>query len=79
MARLAEGMAFGHSTPISAAVLTRDGQIVADAPNSPSLAVVRGWIEGWRAAGRPSRGDYTPVLVPVDGPDGSGWDLRLTR
>ncbi|MQS06069.1 protein-L-isoaspartate(D-aspartate) O-methyltransferase [Streptomyces alkaliphilus] len=79
MARLGDGMAFGHSTPTSAAAFTRGGRIIADAPDSPSLTVVRGWIEGWRAAGRPSREDHTPLLVPADGPDGTGWSLRLAR
>ncbi|MCE7081430.1 methyltransferase domain-containing protein [Streptomyces sp. ST2-7A] len=79
VARLDAGMVFGHSTSGSAAAFTQDGRIIADAPDSPSLAVVRGWIEGWRAAGCPSRGDYRPVLVPAEGPDGTGWDLRLTR
>jgi len=72
-------MAFGHSTPTSAAVFTKDGRLLVDAPDSPSLTVVRGWIEQCDAAGRPAREDYTPTLVPADGPDGPGWNLGLTR
>ncbi|MQS06326.1 protein-L-isoaspartate O-methyltransferase family protein [Streptomyces alkaliphilus] len=79
LARLAGEMAFGHSTPTSAAALTKDGRLIADAPDSPSLDVLRGWIAGWHAAGRPTRDDYTPTLESADGPDGAGWNLRLTR
>ncbi|WP_052848788.1 protein-L-isoaspartate O-methyltransferase family protein [Streptomyces avicenniae] len=79
LARFDGGMVFGHSTAASAAALTKDGRLIADAPDSPSLAVVRGWIDGWNAAGRLARDDYTPLLVPADGPDGTGWNLRLTR
>lgn len=79
LACLADEMVFGYSTPTSAAALTREGQIIANAPDSPSLAVVRRWIEEWNAAGRPAREDYAPALVHADGSDGTGWNLRLTR
>ena len=49
-----ELLAFGHSTPESAAVVTQDGRILADAPHSPSLTILRGWITNWIAAGRPA-------------------------
>ncbi|MGW2324732.1 protein-L-isoaspartate O-methyltransferase family protein [Streptomyces sp. NPDC001700] len=73
-----ELLAFGHSNPDSAAVLTQDGRILADAPSSPSLAILRGWITDWTAAGRPARESYTPLLTPATG-EAPGWDLRLTR
>ncbi|MFI1012649.1 protein-L-isoaspartate O-methyltransferase [Streptomyces sp. NPDC020965] len=79
LARLPSGWLFGHSTPTSAAALTQNGRIIADAPGSPSLTVVRDWIAGWNAAGQPGRADYSPSLIPTEGPDGEGWDLRLTR
>jgi protein-L-isoaspartate(D-aspartate) O-methyltransferase len=80
LARRASGdMVFGHSTPTSAAALTKDGHLIADASNSPSLAVVRSWIADWSEAGRPTRENYTPTLTPVSGPDGTGWNLQLTR
>lgn len=78
VARLDGETAFGHSTPSSAAALTKGGKLIADSPNSLSLDIVRGWINGWNTAGRPARDDYTPTLTPVDGPDGAGWRLRLT-
>lgn len=72
-------MAFGHSTPTSAAALTKNGALIADSPDSPSLAIVRGWINDWNAAKQPTRDDYTPALTPTAGPDGTGWHLRLIR
>ncbi|WP_369383279.1 protein-L-isoaspartate O-methyltransferase [Streptomyces sp. cg36] len=72
--------AIGHSTPTTAAVLQQDATIIADAPDSPSLAVLRGWLEGWESAGRPAPETYTPALIrDEDSQAISGWNLRLTR
>ncbi|WP_051885993.1 protein-L-isoaspartate O-methyltransferase family protein [Streptomyces hygroscopicus] len=67
--------ALGHSTQATAAVLQQDGTILADRPDSPSLAVLRDWLTAWEAAGRPAPETYTPALTR--GAD--GWHLRLTR
>ncbi|MFE7816427.1 protein-L-isoaspartate O-methyltransferase, partial [Streptomyces sp. NPDC057433] len=66
--------AIGHSTTTTAAVLQQDGTILADRPDSPSLAVLRNWLTAWESAGRPAPGTYTPALAR--GAD--GWHLRLT-
>ncbi|MFJ4689281.1 hypothetical protein [Streptomyces sp. NPDC088789] len=58
-----------------AAVLQQDGTILADRPDSPSLAVLRNWLTAWENAGRPAPETYTPALAP----DADGWHLRLTR
>jgi protein-L-isoaspartate(D-aspartate) O-methyltransferase len=67
--------AIGHSTQATAAVLQQDGTILADRPDSPSLAIVRGWLTAWEKAGRPAPETYTPTLTPST----DGWHLRLTR
>ncbi|OIJ98998.1 protein-L-isoaspartate(D-aspartate) O-methyltransferase [Streptomyces sp. MUSC 14] len=67
--------AIGHSTPTTAAVLQQDGTLLADRPDSPSLAVLRGWLTSWEQAGRPAPETYTPTLVRHD----DGWHLRLSR
>ncbi|MBW1603400.1 methyltransferase domain-containing protein [Streptomyces sp. JJ66] len=67
--------AIGHSTRATAAVLQQDGTLLADHPDSPSLAVLRTWLSTWREAGRPAPETYTPVLVRR----GEGWHLRLNR
>lgn len=72
-------LALGHSTPTSAAVLQEDGTILADRHDSPSLAALRNLLAAWEQADRPEPETYTPTLTPADGPDGSGWTLRLTR
>lgn len=64
-------LAIGHSTDASAAVLQQDGTILADRPDSPSLAVLRDWLTAWETADRPAPDTYIPILA--------GWDLRLTR
>ncbi|MBB5933988.1 hypothetical protein FHS42_001014 [Streptomyces zagrosensis] len=48
---------------------------LADAPDSPSLIVLRDWLGQWEEAGRPAPATYTPTLVRT----GEGWDLRLSR
>lgn len=65
----------GHSSPGSAAVIRQDGTILADAPDSPSLTALRGWLAGWEAAGRPAPETYHPSLVRDEG--SAGWALRL--
>ncbi|GGO58950.1 protein-L-isoaspartate O-methyltransferase family protein [Streptomyces lasiicapitis] len=69
----------GHSTPTTAAVLQQDGTILADAPTSPSLAILRGWLDDWEKAQRPAPETYTSILVPHDDQDISGWNLLLSR
>ncbi|WP_030422668.1 protein-L-isoaspartate(D-aspartate) O-methyltransferase [Streptomyces sp. SCSIO 75703] len=72
--------AIGHTTATTAAVIQQDGTILADRPDSPSLAILRGWLRRWEAAGRPAPESYTPALVRVAGGEGpAGWDLRLSR
>ncbi|GHJ35127.1 protein-L-isoaspartate O-methyltransferase [Streptomyces sp. TS71-3] len=72
--------AIGHSTPTTAAVLQQDGTILADAPDSPSLVILRGWLDGWEEAGRPAPETYTATLVRYDDDQGAcGWNLRLAR
>ncbi|MGW7641837.1 protein-L-isoaspartate O-methyltransferase family protein [Streptomyces decoyicus] len=67
--------AIGHTTPDTAAVIQQDGTIIADTPNSPSLAVLREWLTAWEKAQRPSPEAYTPRLV---GNREDGWELRLS-
>ncbi|MFE7115520.1 protein-L-isoaspartate O-methyltransferase [Streptomyces sp. NPDC057654] len=67
--------AIGHTTTTTAAVIQQDGTILADAPNSPSLTVLRDWLTQWEEAGRPVPATYIPTLVRTEG----GWDLRLSR
>ncbi|GAA2542544.1 hypothetical protein GCM10010435_07880 [Winogradskya consettensis] len=70
--------AIGHSTPDSAAMLQVDGTIVADAEGSPSLTILRTWLELWERAGRPAADRLTPALVRNDDPGCAGWDLRVS-
>ncbi|MFI8433773.1 protein-L-isoaspartate O-methyltransferase [Streptomyces sp. NPDC079020] len=65
--------AIGHTTT-TAAVIQQDGTILADAPDSPSLTVLRDWLTQWEEAGRPAPATYTPALNSI----GDGWDLRLS-
>ncbi|MEV8605533.1 protein-L-isoaspartate(D-aspartate) O-methyltransferase [Streptomyces griseoviridis] len=67
--------AIGHSSATTAAVLQQDGTILADRPDSPSLAVLLDWLTAWEAAGRPAPETYTPAFAR--GAD--GWHLRLSR
>ena len=68
----------GHTTSASAAVIQTDGTILADSPGSPSLRVLRDWLQRWEAAGRPTADAYTVDLVPCDSDGLAGWDLRLS-
>ncbi|SHN31024.1 methyltransferase domain-containing protein [Streptomyces yunnanensis] len=73
--------AIGHTTPDTAAVIQQDGTILADSPNSPSLAALRDWLTAWEEAGRPAPETYTPNLVRADdgGQGPAGWRLRLSQ
>ncbi|WP_037866857.1 protein-L-isoaspartate O-methyltransferase family protein [Streptomyces sp. NRRL S-1868] len=71
--------AIGHTTATTAAVLQQDGTILADRPDSPSLAILRDWLTAWEDAGRPAPETYTPALVRCDEAGNTGWNLRLTR
>ncbi|MFI0220366.1 TrpB-like pyridoxal phosphate-dependent enzyme [Streptomyces lydicus] len=72
--------AIGHSTATTAAVIQQDGTILADSPESASLAVPRSWLSAWEAAGRPAPETYTPKLLRADdGAGPAGWHLRLSR
>jgi protein-L-isoaspartate(D-aspartate) O-methyltransferase len=68
--------ALGHSTPEGAAVIRPGGTILADAPGSPSLKVLRDWLAAWEAAGRPAPEAYQPSLVRDE--EQAGWALRLS-
>ncbi|MGO4429914.1 protein-L-isoaspartate(D-aspartate) O-methyltransferase, partial [Streptomyces sp. MCAF7] len=71
--------AIGHSTESGAAVIQQGGQIIADRADSPSLAVLRGWLADWEKARRPAPADYTPSLVDQDDSrNPAGWALRLS-
>ncbi|MFP8886761.1 protein-L-isoaspartate O-methyltransferase family protein [Streptomyces mangrovi] len=70
-------LGLGHSVPGSTAVIREDGTILADAPDSPSLVALRGWLAGWENAGRPAPETYTPALDRDDA--AGGWHLRLSR
>ncbi len=58
------GIAVGHSTPESVAVLRHDGTILADRRASPSLRIVRDWFRAWDRAGRPAVEEYEGTLHP---------------
>jgi protein-L-isoaspartate(D-aspartate) O-methyltransferase len=73
-----ETRGIGHTTPTSAALIDPDGAILADGPDSPSLQALRDWLQRWEHAGRPAADAFTPVLVPYDGDDLPGWDLRMS-
>ncbi|SCL70781.1 protein-L-isoaspartate(D-aspartate) O-methyltransferase [Micromonospora citrea] len=68
----------GHTTATSAAVIMTDATLVADSPDSPSLSVLRGWLDRWERAGRPAVDAFTTALVPHQGVDLPGWDLRAS-
>lgn len=68
----------GHTTPTSAAMLLTDGTIIADSPDSPSLSTLRTWLHRWEHDGRPAASAFTAALVPYDGDDLPGWDLRMS-
>ncbi|MFG1995292.1 protein-L-isoaspartate O-methyltransferase [Actinoplanes sp. NPDC048988] len=67
----------GHSTPESAAAILDDGTLIADRPDSPSLATLRTWLTSWENAARPGPDRYTTTLTPTGDHQPSGWDLRL--
>lgn len=71
------GRAIGHTTPTAAAMIQVDGTILADAPDSSSLTVLREWLDRWQRAGRPGAADLVPMLVPNPSTDCPGWDLRV--
>ncbi|MFE3942679.1 protein-L-isoaspartate O-methyltransferase [Streptomyces sp. NPDC059118] len=72
-------LAIGHTTATTAAVIQQNGTILADRSDSPSLAVLRGWLQQWEAVGRPAPETYTPALARTGGGEGpAGWDLRLS-
>ncbi len=79
IAQLADGqLALGHSTHTTAAALRQDGSLIADASDSPSLEIVRAWVQAWQAAGRPPVDAYQPQLAATDKQTAEpGWDLRL--
>jgi protein-L-isoaspartate(D-aspartate) O-methyltransferase len=68
----------GHTTADgSAAVILTDGTVLADSPTSPSLHALWAWLDRWKHAGRPAPESFPCTLVPRDGPDLAGWDLRV--
>ncbi|MDT0447769.1 protein-L-isoaspartate(D-aspartate) O-methyltransferase [Streptomyces hesseae] len=69
----------GHSTRNTAAVIQQDGTVIADATDSASLTVLRGWLAAWEYVDRPGPDAYTANLVPDMDGDIPGWDLRLVR
>lgn len=70
-------LAIGHTTPMTAAVIQQDGTLVADSPNSRSLAVLRNWLAEWASVGRPAPEQFTPALTYRD-TGLPGWELRLS-
>jgi protein-L-isoaspartate(D-aspartate) O-methyltransferase len=79
VAALGSGMrGIGHTTVATAAVILTDGTILADAPTSPSLTALRTWLTRWEQARRPKAAWFGTILVPNDGDDLPGWDLRIT-
>lgn len=73
-------LALGHSTADSAAVLREDGTILADSPDSPSLATLRKRLTDWEDAGRPAPHTYRPHLAAATSTASpAGWDLTLSR
>ncbi|MFB7763512.1 protein-L-isoaspartate O-methyltransferase family protein [Streptomyces xiamenensis] len=68
-------LAVGHSTPDSVAVVTGDGRLLADSPDSASLAILRSWMSDWVEAATPHWSAHTPYLVTAE----NGWRLRLSR
>lgn len=70
--------AIGHSTTSTVAVLQQDGTLLADRPDSPSLATLRSWLTSWEEAGRPAPETYTPSLVRGSESEMPGWSLNLS-
>ncbi|WP_275466333.1 hypothetical protein [Streptomyces noursei] len=70
--------AIGHSTASTVAVLQQDGTLLADRPDSPSLATLRSWLTSWEEAGRPAPETYTPSLVRGSESEMPGWSLNLS-
>ncbi|KAB7850141.1 protein-L-isoaspartate O-methyltransferase family protein [Streptomyces mobaraensis] len=72
--------AIGHSTMTTAAVLQQDGTLLADRPDSSSLAVLRSWLTAWEQARRPAPDAYAPTLTRSTAEhETPGWHLRLSR
>ncbi|MFD9208727.1 protein-L-isoaspartate O-methyltransferase [Streptomyces sioyaensis] len=70
----------GHTTATTAAVIQQDGTILADRPDSPSLAVLHGWLKQWEEAERPAPETYNAALMRAGGDEEpEGWHLRLSR
>lgn len=63
----------GHSTPTTAAVIAPDGTITADAPDSPSLETLHGWLTAFEDLGRPAPHTYRPRLKQAD----DGWHMGV--
>ncbi|MET7951083.1 hypothetical protein [Micromonospora sp. NPDC005324] len=79
LAALGDGTrGIGHTSATSAAVILGDGTILADTAGSPSLTALQGWLDQWEQAGRPDASWFDVSLVPYDGVDLPGWDLRIT-
>ncbi|MEV8060943.1 methyltransferase domain-containing protein [Streptomyces antimycoticus] len=73
------GFALGHSSPGGRAALLHkeNNLIIADAPDSPSLAALRSWLEQWRREGT---AHLTPRLEAGEWEGATlGWHLRLTH
>jgi protein-L-isoaspartate(D-aspartate) O-methyltransferase len=79
MAGINGGLAIGHSSPGGqAAVLHKEhGLILADAPDSPSLTVLRMWLKQWQ---HNKAAHLRPQLMPEErSGTNRGWHLRLTH
>ncbi|GAB2608428.1 hypothetical protein Aab01nite_61070 [Paractinoplanes abujensis] len=72
----ARARGIGRSGTGSAAVIFVDGTIIADRPGSPSLGVLKRWLDDWERAGRPGASRYVGDLRPYEGTGRPGWDLR---
>ncbi|MEU9835911.1 methyltransferase domain-containing protein [Streptosporangium sp. NPDC048047] len=64
----------GFSSADNAAVLTVDGEVLANRQDSPALVKLRDHLGDWEAAGRP---DLERLAVVIE-QDGGGWHVRAT-
>lgn len=62
----------GFSSGNNAAVLMADGHFRANTAESPALAKLRDYFDGWQAAGRPGLDDLAPTLSQT----ATGWQVR---
>jgi protein-L-isoaspartate(D-aspartate) O-methyltransferase len=62
----------GFSSGNNAAVLTADGEFIANRPGSPALAKLHDYFTSWDHAGRPGLEALTPTLHPTE----TGWAVR---